>query len=126
MKSFMVKSMTEEAYSTICVLGEEDNMFEKTPKRSRLATSDLSTEESDKTPNVDTMCMEECSNKASPLLNFSQDENNDEYYNTPVKKHKSSSNYNIVVSSATTVPRKNSIQGPYNNLGEFEQVSNLK
>lgn len=124
-KSFMVKSMTEEAYSTICVLGEEDNMFEKTPKRSRLATSDLSTEESDKTPNVDTMCMEECSNKASPLLNFSQDENNDEYYNTPVKKHKSSSNYNIVVSSATTVPRKNSIQGPYNNLGEFEQVSNL-
>jgi len=100
-------------------------MFERTPKRSRLATSDLSTEESDKTPNVDTMCMEECYNKASPLLNFSQDENNDEYYNTPVKKHKSSSNYNIVVSSATTVPRKNSIQGPYNNLGEFEQVSNL-
>jgi len=53
--------------------------------------------------------MEECSNKASPLLNFSQDENNDEYYNTPVKKHKSSSNYNIVVGSATTVPKKNSI-----------------
>lgn len=114
-KNLMAKSMTEE-----------DNMFEKTPKRSRLATDDLSLTDTANTPNMDNkMCMEECSSrKTSPLLSFTHEEF-DEYYNTPVKKQKCSSNYNIIVNSAITITKKHSINGPYNNLGELEQVSDL-
>lgn len=109
----MVKSMTEE-----------DNLFEKTPKRSRLATDDLSLTDNSNTPNQDQMCFEECnSRKASPMLSFTQEEF-DDFYNTPVKKQKSSSNYNILINSSTTA-QNNSIQDPYNNLGANQQVSNL-